>query len=137
PRIPFSTSHIGAVCRKTLQDVNRDSRAKPAPQNSVKNYMSAKIPGRDDSELCVMRPNLSFRSIKLKKLYRCAVVHDERNRDALGRAIGLNEYLLSGNRRLNIIHHKGHMGNSLDEFRQGTVRVKLHPLHAVRTLEIP
>ena len=64
-----------------------------------------------------MRPYLGFRSIKLKKLDRRAVVHDERNRDALGRAIGLNEYLLSGNRRLNVIHDKGHVGNSLDEFR--------------------
>jgi len=36
-----------------------------------------------------MRPNLSFKSIKLKKLYRGAIVHDKRDRDALGRAVGL------------------------------------------------
>src|SRR5215813_5713833 len=84
-----------------------------------------------------MRPNLNFRSIKLKKLYWCAVVHDERDRDALCRAIGLNEYLLSGNCCLNVIHDKGHVRDSLDQLRQGAVRVKLHPLHTVRTLKIP
>src|SRR6266481_3961678 len=37
---------IQTVCRKTLQDVNRDSGAQsPAPKHSVKNYMSYKIAG--------------------------------------------------------------------------------------------
>ena len=84
-----------------------------------------------------MRPNLNFRSIKLKKLYRRAVVHDKRDRDALGRAVGLYKYLLSGNRCLNVIHDKGRVRDGLDQFRQGAVGVKLHPFHAVRTLKIP
>src|SRR5215510_2571274 len=83
-----------------------------------------------------MRPYLGFRSVKLKKLDRRAVVHDERNRDALGRAVGLYKYLLSGNRRLNVIHDKGHVRDRLDQFRQGAVGVKLHPFHTVRTLKI-
>ncbi len=31
-----------------------------------------------------MRPNLRFRSIKLKRVYRGAIVHDERHRKAWG-----------------------------------------------------
>jgi hypothetical protein len=35
---------IHAVCRKTLQEVNRDSGAQsPTPKNSVKNYMPSRI----------------------------------------------------------------------------------------------
>ena len=37
------SASIDAVCRKTLQKVNRDSEPIPRPKNSVKNYMSAKI----------------------------------------------------------------------------------------------
>jgi hypothetical protein len=37
------SASIEAVCRKTLQEVNRDSGAKPTPKISVKNYMSAKV----------------------------------------------------------------------------------------------
>jgi hypothetical protein len=32
---------IHAVCRKTLEEVNRDSVQSPAPKDSVKNYMSS------------------------------------------------------------------------------------------------
>jgi len=40
------SASIEAVCRKTLQDGNRDSGGQnPRPKNSVKNYMSAKITG--------------------------------------------------------------------------------------------
>jgi len=34
---------IQAVCRKTVQEVNRDSGTKSVPKNFRKNYMSAKI----------------------------------------------------------------------------------------------
>jgi hypothetical protein len=43
---------IEAVCRKTLQDVNRDSGAKPCPQIAVKNYMSYKSHGRGGGVGC-------------------------------------------------------------------------------------
>jgi hypothetical protein len=38
------SASIEAVCRKTLQQANRDSEHKTQPtKNSVKNYMSAKV----------------------------------------------------------------------------------------------
>jgi hypothetical protein len=37
------SASIKTVCWKTLQEVNRDSMHCPAPNNSAKNYMSAKL----------------------------------------------------------------------------------------------
>ncbi len=62
-----------------------------------------------------MGPDLRFRAIKLKELYRGAVVHNERNRDALLRAIGLYEDLLSGDCPLNVVRDKGNVRDSLDQ----------------------
>src|SRR5262245_40259478 len=84
-----------------------------------------------------MRPDLRFRSIKLKELYRRAVVHNERDRDALRRAIGFYEYLLSSDGPLDVVHHKRYVRHSLDQFRKRAVGIELHPLHTVRTLKVP
>jgi hypothetical protein len=84
-----------------------------------------------------MRPHLRFRPVKLKKLNRGAVVHYESNRDTLRWTTGFYQYLLSSNRRPNVVNDKGHMGDSLDQLRQRAVRVELHPLHSIGTLKIP
>jgi hypothetical protein len=41
--LQFISASIEAVCRKTLQEVERDSKTKFLPKNSVKKYMSEKI----------------------------------------------------------------------------------------------
>jgi len=78
-----------------------------------------------------------IQSIKLKKLYRCVVVHDERDRNTLCRAVGFYEYLLSGDCHLNVVHHKGDVRDSLDQFWQRTVRIKLHPFNTIGALDVP
>ena len=47
---------IEAVCRKTLQKVNRDSESIPRPENSVKNYMSDKIGAADSGIITIDQP---------------------------------------------------------------------------------
>jgi hypothetical protein len=44
------SASIKAVCRKALQDVNRDSEHNPLPRISVKNYMSYK-PQNEKAEI--------------------------------------------------------------------------------------
>ena len=54
------SASIEAVCRKTLQKVNRDSEANPCPKISVKNYMSYQIGAR-----CIANRSTEVKAIGL------------------------------------------------------------------------
>jgi hypothetical protein len=56
-----------------------------------------------------MGPNLRFRSIKLKELYRSAVVHNECDRDALRWTVQFNQYFLTRESGLDVVHCKGNV----------------------------
>ena len=90
-----------------------------------------------DSELRFVWPGLIFRSVELKKLYGRPVVHDERDRDTLRRAVRLDQHLLTCDSRPDVIDDECDMRDGLDQLRQITARLELHPLNAIRALEIP